>query len=281
MVFANLECPVTDQHGETQSPKSNVIFCGPPQAAASLKRAHISAVATANNHASDYGTKGIRETIEFLHADSIQFVGTVKDSGGEYAPVILERAGIRIGIVAFTQFLNIRKVGVGMVSLFDSAAARTAIETLKTRVDFVFASYHGGDEYKDVPGENALHQMHLLAEFGTDVVLGHHPHVPEGIEVYQHCLIFHSFGNAVFYQPQLHWTQRSFAALFQFQNRNGRKEITSIELIPFRPGYQPALNLRDDERTELMDRIRSLSSVTITHSERGYFVEYSIAKATP
>ena len=66
VVFANLECPVTDQNGETQSPKSNVIFCAPPDAAATLRRAGVTVVSTANNHAFDYGLKGLRETVKFL-----------------------------------------------------------------------------------------------------------------------------------------------------------------------------------------------------------------------
>ena len=69
LVVANLECPVTDQNGETQSPKSNVIFCAPPGAAATLRRAGISVAVTANNHAFDYGLKGLQETIHVTTDD--------------------------------------------------------------------------------------------------------------------------------------------------------------------------------------------------------------------
>jgi poly-gamma-glutamate capsule biosynthesis protein CapA/YwtB (metallophosphatase superfamily) len=62
VLFANLESPVTDQHGETQSPKSNVVFCAPPPASSSLRRSGMFVVSTANNHAFDYGVKGIQET---------------------------------------------------------------------------------------------------------------------------------------------------------------------------------------------------------------------------
>ncbi|MGD1044995.1 MAG: CapA family protein, partial [Bacteroidota bacterium] len=237
VVFANLECPVTDQNGETQSPKSNVIFCAPPGAAATLRRASVTVVSTANNHAFDYGLKGLQETIKFLHQDSMQFTGTVMNAGEEFSPAIIERNGIRFGILAYTQTINMHRGWKGLISLFDSARAWHEIQALKPQVDFVIASYHGGDEYKDVPGESAEREMKLLAEFGADFVFGHHPHVPNGIEVYRGCWIFHSLGNAVFNQPQRFWTQRSFAALLQVEKRNGQKRISSIELIPFRPGY--------------------------------------------
>jgi poly-gamma-glutamate capsule biosynthesis protein CapA/YwtB (metallophosphatase superfamily) len=280
LIFANLECPVTDQKGETQSPKSNIIFCAPPAATQSLKRAGITVVSTANNHAYDYGLKGIRETIQFLNQDSIRFTGTVSDSGAEYSPVILEHNGITFGIVAYTQFVNIRGSWEGMISVFDSARARHAIEALKPKVDFILASYHGGDEYKNVPGLAAEREMKLLAEFGADVVLGHHPHVPQGIFSYRKCFIFSSLGNAVFNQPQRYWTQRSFSALIHFRLRNAQKELSSIELIPIHPGFQIEADLNDHDTQELMDRIKSLSTVTITHTERGYFVEPSVIQST-
>jgi poly-gamma-glutamate capsule biosynthesis protein CapA/YwtB (metallophosphatase superfamily) len=278
IVFANLECPVTDQNGETQSLKSNVIFCAPPGAATTLRRAGVTVVSTANNHAFDYGLKGLRETIKFLNQDSINFTGTVADSGVEFAPVIIERNNIRIGIIAYTQTVNmVRGTKSGLISVFDSARAQREIGALKDSVDFVLASYHGGDEYKDVSGKSAEREMKLLADFGVDVVFGHHPHVPQGIEIYHGCLMFHSLGNAVFNQPRRFWTQRSFAALVGFEKRNEQKKISSIELIPFRPGFQPTTDLNTDDIQKLMDRIQTLSTITITHTERGYFVEPSVA----
>ncbi len=277
-VFANLECPVTDQNGETQSPKSNFIFCAPPGAGATLRRAGITVVSTANNHAFDYGLRGLQETIKFLRKDSVLFAGTVMNAGEEFTPVVIERCGIRIGILAYTQIVNFRKRWKGLISIFDSARACREIQALRPQVDFVIASYHGGDEYKDIPGKSAEREMRLLAEFGADFVLGHHPHVPNGIEIYRGCWIFHSLGNAVFNQPQRFWTQRSFAALLMLEKRNGQKKISSIELIPFHPGYQPSLDLDKNKAQELMDRVQMLSTVSITHTERGYFVKPSAEK---
>ena len=201
------------------------------------------------------------------------------NAGEDFTPAVIERGGLKFGIVAYTQTVNIHKGWKGLISVFDSARAENEIHALKSRVDYVIASFHGGDEYKDIPGETAEREMKLLAEFGADIVFGHHPHVPNGIEVYRGCWIFHSLGNAVFNQPQRFWTQRSFAALFEFEKRNGRKKISSIELIPFHPGYQPSTNLSRDEMLELMNRIQMLSTVSITRTERGYFVKPSFGQA--
>ncbi len=278
VVFANLECPVTDQHGETQSPKSNVVFCAPPDAAKTLKRAGITIVSTANNHAFDYGLKGLQETIKFLTQDSILFAGTVSDSGLGFAPVIIEHHGITFGVLAYTQFVNIHGNWEGRIALFDSGKVCDEIHALKPKVDFILVSYHGGDEYKENPGISAERDMEVLAAAGADVVFGHHSHVPQGIKIIQNCLVFHSLGNAVFNQPQRFWTQRSFAPLMEFKKRNGQKEISSIELIPCRPGFQIQADVDEREARKVIGRIQSLSTVTITHTERGYFVEPSVAQ---
>jgi len=60
-------------------------------AGAALRRAGVTAVSTANNHAFDYGLKGLQETIKFLHQDSIRFTGTVMNVGEEFSPVIIAR----------------------------------------------------------------------------------------------------------------------------------------------------------------------------------------------
>lgn len=272
ITFANLESPLSDQHGETQSPKSNIVFCGPPDGSETLRRAGITVVSTANNHAYDYGKKGIQETIKFLQRDSVLFTGTVADSSASFQPVILEKKGIRIGILAYTQFMNIKGRWKGLISLYDSLKAKQEIDDLRTKVNLVIVSYHGGKEYVDIPEDNALMQMRQLARYGADVVLGHHPHVPQGIEQYHQSLIFYSLGNTVFNQPQKYWTQRSFAVLFQFSKEGDRARISKIELLPIRSGFQPQENLSNSEVEKLMDRIQKLSTLTITHSELRYLV---------
>jgi poly-gamma-glutamate synthesis protein (capsule biosynthesis protein) len=198
--------------------------------------------------------------------------------GEEFTPVLIERNGITVGILAYTQTVNIRRGWKGLISVFDSTRACREIHALRQQVDFVIASYHGGDEYNKEPGEPAERDMRLLAEFGADIVLGHHPHVPNGIEIYRDCWIFHSLGNAVFNQPQRYWTQKSFAVLLNLQKRNGQKNISSIELIPFRAGYQPRTDLSAADTQELLDRIQSLSTVSLTRTERGTFVTPFIEK---
>jgi poly-gamma-glutamate capsule biosynthesis protein CapA/YwtB (metallophosphatase superfamily) len=276
IVFGNLESPISEQHGETQSPTSNIIFCAPPVAAASLRNAHVSIVSTANNHEFDYGMKGLAETIQYLNEAGIKFAGTTLDSN-KFSPAMMQCNGITVGILAYTQLVNIHNGWRGRISFFDSSRAAEEIRTLKHRVDVVIASFHGGTEYADAPDSVTKHQLQWLAESGADIVLGHHPHVPQGIERYGKSWIVNSLGNTVFYQPQRKWAVWSFAVNFLFEKRNSETKVSSIQLIPIRAGYQPTVKISKQEAELVMSRIGKLSNVSICKKEKGYFVENTTA----
>jgi poly-gamma-glutamate capsule biosynthesis protein CapA/YwtB (metallophosphatase superfamily) len=262
-VFVNLESQLTDQDGETESSRSNLIFCAPPVASTVLKRAGISVVSTANNHAYDYLRRGLRETIENLQREQILLVGTSIDSVGEFSPAIFERNGISIGFLAYTQFLNFPGNWQGRVSVYDSTRARKEIETLRPRVDLVVVSYHGGGEFVERPDRKTRKELRSFIDFGADVVLGHHSHVPQGIEAYSGKLIFHSLGNFVFHQEQKEWARRSFGVAFCFSKESQKTNIASIQLIPIRSHEQPETQLPATEVRELGERLRKLSNIRI------------------
>ncbi|MBI3005021.1 MAG: CapA family protein [Ignavibacteriales bacterium] len=270
-VFVNLESQLSDQGGQTEDPTSNIVFCGPPVAAASLRRAHIGIVSTANNHAFDYGLKALRETISFLRTEGIESVGTSEDSTGVSSFAIVEKHHLRIGIAAYTQFVNGPVLWQGHISLFDSQRAKIEISNLKKQVDFVIASYHGGKEYVDAPDAQTQAEMRFLIDAGADVVIGHHSHVPQGIEGYGKGLIFHSLGNFVFLQSP-YWTRRSYGVEFTIEKFIDRSTISAIRLVPVRAGYQPSLDLSKDEITKLIERVKSLSNVQIESRDNMFFV---------
>lgn len=277
LVFANLESQISDQGGETQHPKDRFIFCAPPQAARSIRWAGISVVSTANNHAYDYGMKGVRETIEELRKVSVPFVGTSLDSVSFFPPMILQRKGIRFGFVAYTQFLNRKPAPQGHISIFEKARMIREISSLRSKVDVVVASYHGGIEYVDKPNRPTLTQLRELADAGADIVLGHHPHVPQGIERYKQAWIIPSLGNFVFYQPQRFWTQVSFGCRFEFSKDSSVVSLKGISLLPLRAGFQPSFNLTGEERGELLKRLQLLSNVPITELDNAFIVQRNVS----
>ena len=273
IVFVNLESQLSEQNGETQHPKYNLIFCGPPVGAVSLREAHVTVVSTANNHAYDYGRRALRETIVNLDSAGIAFVGTSIDSVQAFAPAVLERSGIRIGFLAYTQFMNFKGPWVGHVALFSASRVAEDIAALRTIADFVVVSYHGGSEYVDRPPDAVKRDFRIIAEAGADLVVGHHPHYVQGIEWHNKTLLFYSLGNFVFYQPQLEWTQMGLGVEFVLVRHDSTVTIDRARLMAVRAGLQPAFSLSAGEEQSFFQRLRKLSLAQLTKENGSWFVQ--------
>ena len=273
IVFVNLESQLTEQNGETQHPKYNLIFCGPRSGASSLRDAHISVVSNANNHAYDYGRRALRETILYLDSVGVACVGTSIDSVQDCSPVVLERSGIRVGFLAYTQFMNYKGSWVGHVALFDEHRVASDIASLRTKADFIVVSYHGGTEYVDRPPGTVKRDFRIIADAGADVVLGHHPHYVQGIEWYNKTLFLYSLGNFVFYQPQLEWTQMGLGVEFVLARHDSTVTIDRARLLAVRAGLQPTFVLSAGEQQAFFQRLRKLSSAHVFQNNGPWFVQ--------
>lgn len=272
-VFVNLESQLSDQGGETQDPKDNLVFCGPLNGGRSLRQANITVVSTANNHAHDYGLNGVRETIESLQAAGVCFTGTSGDSGGVCSPAIMDLGALRIGFVAYTQFVNGQAGWEGHISVFDERRAKREIEELRPRVDLIVASFHGGREYVDRPGPTTLRQMRSLIDAGADLVAGHHPHYVQGIELYKGKFIFHSLGNFVFYQPQRELALTGLGVEMRIGKVAGKAVLERVRLLPMLVGLQPSFSMTQGEQGTMMKRLAKLSNVHIREVEGLWLVQ--------
>ena len=268
LVFVNLESPLSDQGGRTQHPKYNMIFTGPPAGARSLQMAGVDVVSTANNHSFDFGMRALRETIGNLNAAGIAWTGTSLDSVAAFEPAIVLVRGMRIGFIAFTDFVNQPGAWSGHISLFDSASAAEAIDRTRQKSDVVIASYHGGAEYRDRPSIRSQRHMRWLATAGADVVVGHHPHVPLSIEMHNGSWILWSLGNFVFAQPQFFWTRVGMAASIHVSRNDGSVNVSSVGLVPFMAGLQPTWEIRPDVLDSLVTRL-SQGSLLQYHCSNG------------
>ncbi|MEX0736672.1 MAG: CapA family protein [Bacteroidota bacterium] len=273
VVFINLESPLTDQGGETQHPGDNLVFCGPPEGAEALRRAGVTVASTGNNHAYDYRMRALEETLENLQTMGIVSAGTARDSMSLFPPAIVEKNGIRIAFLAYTQFVNVPGPWRGKISLFEEKRARRELAEARKISDIVVASLHGGVEYADRPPPETLAQFRFLIDEGADLVLGHHPHVPQGVERYRSKYIFYSLGNFVFSQPQLEWTQRSYGLEVGVRKDPSGTSIEWIRLLPLRAAKQPFFLNDSVQQLEIIEKIQSLSNVEIREERDGYFVQ--------
>lgn len=273
VVFVNLESQLSDQKGETQHPQFNLIFTGPPQGARALKEAHVSVVSTANNHAFDYGKRGLVETIENLKQAGVHFVGTSHESTERMTPAIVERNGFRLGFLAYTQFVNLKGTWRGNIAVYEKTRARTDIEAVRDSVDYLIVSYHAGSEYVDRPSERLRDEFHDIIDSGADMVIGHHPHYVQGIELYHGKPIFFSLGNFVFYQPQREWTRYGLGLSVELVRSASGVEPLKVGLEAVHAGLQPTFDLAEGDRNAFFQRLISLSSASIVYTDGLFYLD--------
>lgn len=265
IVFANLESPLSDQNGETESPKSNIVFTGPPQGARSLRNAGITVVSTANNHSLDYGKRGLLQTIDFLSAEHILYTGTAKNVDSLFNPLLLQKNNINFAIFAVTSFVNFNPPGWrSLIASVDTVALAQKINEIRERVDVVIVSCHGGTEYGTNPSEDMRQFSKWCVRNGVDIFLGHHPHVTYGIERVESSYIVHSLGNFIFYQPQHFWTQRSYGTMFRVSKKDSAVTVIVESLHPIKVGFQTEL-LTDSASVNLLrERTQKFSNIDVS-----------------
>ncbi len=261
LVFGNLECPVSEQGGLTEHPRNNIIFTAPPVAAWSLARGGFDVVSTANNHALDFGIDALHETRMWLDSVGVGHAGSAADPGLLYEPTVITRNGLRMAFFACTEFVNDSPKGwQQVVAGADTGRLFPRMRVWRDSVDFLIVSYHGGQEYTEKPGTAVQKFGRGAVEAGADLVLGHHPHVPYGVEHYRNAWIVHSLGNFVFRQPGRFWTEHGIAISVTLTLREGKRQMEGFRILPVRSDFQPTFLKPGAAFDKVRARVRALSS---------------------
>lgn len=257
IAFANLETPLSDHARHTGA------FRTPTAFAEGLAWAGIDVVSTANNHALDAEGEGLLHTREALWRAGLGAVGTGRDLEDARKPHLVERDGIRVAFLGYSMFVNGGDGGFatptrsGVVPL-DPFIIKEDVRRVRDRADYVAVSFHWSIENsQDVhPADQAFARD--IIDAGADLVLGHHPHVPRGLEVYKGKAIFYSFGNLIFGHGHTYWMDNYLARVTLTPNG-----IAKIEVLPV-GGKGNALSqpspLRGREAQALLEDIKARSA---------------------
>lgn len=179
MTLANLEGPLTT-HDKDRLIKP-FAFKGDPSYVEILKLGSIEAVNIANNHTRDYGMQGFKDTQLHLQNAQIHY-------SGEGILSIYEIRGKKIGMAGHRGW-----------NLAIKTQVKNEIEALRNRgADIIIFSFHWGEERKHYPNGIQKELGRYAIDCGADLVIGHHPHVLQGIEEYKGKKIVYSLGNFVY-----------------------------------------------------------------------------------
>lgn len=174
-----------------------------PSYASAFADMGVDVVSLANNHALDFGPEALLDTFAVLDEAGIPYAGAGETRERAAQPVYLERGGRTIGILAASRVIpvvswNIENQQPGMLCTYDSARLVEAVSETKKHCDYVAVYVHWGVEGENTPQE---YQRQLAREYidaGADLVVGSHPHAPQGIEYYNGKPVVYSLGNFIF-----------------------------------------------------------------------------------
>ncbi|HEY7380696.1 MAG TPA: CapA family protein [Gaiella sp.] len=203
VVLGNLEGTLTNATGSKCGPRSTNCFSfrTPPSYARWLKEAGFTVLNLANNHAFDFGARGLADTVAALRRQGLQEIGR---PGRE--PLVQRVGAIRVALVGFSTYRWSNR-------MTDLAAVRRLVRQADARADVVVVTAHMGAEgtaHQHVRrgsevflGENRgdpIRFARAAVDAGADLVVGHGPHVLRGMEWYKGRLIAYSLGNFAGYR---------------------------------------------------------------------------------
>ncbi|MBN1465862.1 CapA family protein, partial [candidate division KSB1 bacterium] len=243
VAIANLEAPLTAE-GERFADKKYT-FKVPPHFVDGIARAGFDVVTMANNHIADFGCEGIVNSIAALQGAGIHHCGAGRNIDEACAPTILDINGVKVAFLGFSmtypeEFWATRmRCGTCYPT---EQLLYERISEAERLADLTIVSFHWGAEKHHAPRAYQTAYGHYAIDFGADLVLGHHPHVLQGVELYKGKLIAYSLGNYVFasYSP----SARTSMVLRAKIDRNG---LIMAKIIPINVhnesiNFQPAVH---------------------------------------
>lgn len=190
-VMANLETPLIDAW------TNDKMFAGSSKWACDLKKAGIDVLHLASNHMLDHGVEGFSQTIESVKNAGLTIIGAGQTDEEATNLVRTEVAGLQLGWLAAGHTYINQPVSPRLWEL-DIRDLLAATEQARRQVDVLIVSLHWGPMLVDYPYLEQYHGAHQLVDAGASVVLMHHAHILQGVEIYCGAPICYSLGNFIF-----------------------------------------------------------------------------------
>ncbi len=228
VAFGNLEGALLDGGKARKQCKDTskcYLFRTPTRYAKNLADAGFDLMSLANNHSFDFGKNGYESTARALDKYSIKYAGAAGTSA------IYELDSLKIGLLAYAP-------NYGCTSINDINEVTRQVKEFNDRCDILVVSFHGGAEgreHMNVPGKMEYYYgekrgdvkkfAHTVVDAGADVVIGHGPHVPRAVELYEGRIIAYSLGNFCTYRGFSVLREKGLAPVLQVELDNTGKFI--------------------------------------------------------
>ena len=198
ITFGNLECSVSNR-GMPIPKKFN--FRADPRSIWVLKANGFKIVSVANNHSWDYGREALRDTVDYTRRSGVLTVGAGANRAAAHELVVVKSKGLRVGFLAYLGLipaLVAESETEPSLSMASIEAITRDVAQARGQVDVLIVSLHAGQEGAPTPTPRQRGFAQAAIDAGADMVIGHHPHVRQPLEMYRGKPICYSLGNFVF-----------------------------------------------------------------------------------
>ncbi len=191
---------------ETPHPSKDFVYFTLPASLTALSHLNIDYVSLGNNHTYDYLEQGLEDTFNALDSFGLKYSGAGLNNVESWAPARLSFEGIEFGIASANSIAgnqhevtyNASSTKGGAADLNDSVLMAEVLGALRSEERFTILQAHTGSEYSRHPGDFQRAVFEEAANSGANLIIGHHPHAPQGFGLSGDTLVAHSLGNFVF-----------------------------------------------------------------------------------
>ncbi|MDZ4727444.1 MAG: CapA family protein [Leptospira sp.] len=272
----NLETPILHKSPNLDKLKSYV-FYGVKSDLRVLTALQIDGVFLGNNHTMDLGESGLKDTLLSLSESKISYAGAGNTEEEAHIPLSFSKDGYEYRTYSFSDTGETRLFatpkGPGAAYFKVGTAERLIKKKKSNQVNLL--SVHWGVEYSPEPTEVQRKTAKYLVGAGYQVILGHHPHVPQGIEVFPKGIVIYSLGNFLFGSKNS-YLKHNISVVLHFTNG----QLVCAEIIPVfgkhqnMPGDQYFSPLSGNEADEYLKEYavlcKNLGTELIISGGRGY-----------
>ena len=249
----NFEASIPINHVKT--PNFNFNFSVNPWYLGELNKAGFTHLSLANNHAFDYGFEGFKNAKVQLERNNLLAFGQPNE--------------LSTSSITFINLPKHRIAIIGIHSVFslpNDKDMKMILEHAENNSDFQVVFIHWGEEYQHQQSKTQRQLATKFSELGTDLIVGHHPHVVQGLEKINNTLVFYSLGNFIFDQ---YFSQdvRQGLTLRLFENSDSELSLDLIPVTSEETLAQPAA-IVGDEKNIFLNKLAQYSSDEIQEDIR-------------
>ena len=250
LTIVNLEVVLTDSYNHSTNADKTFFMRGKPEYVNMLTSSSIEVANIANNHINDFGNEGIEDTVGYLNGAGVGCCGF------DYT-YTTEINDLTVTFVGFTSWRSPEKT------------VRATMEKARAGCDILIVSFHWGTELEYKATASQIEMGHLAVDCGADLVLGHHPHVVNGIEVYKGVNIIYSLGNFCFGGKRNPTDKDTFIyqhtfTMDEYGFLTGEGEVIPCKITSVADesynNYQPTPVTDPDEVQSILEKIEKYSS---------------------